>query len=70
MLGCMHGLVVPSPAMIRRAWSFKQVTEMTVIPYQAGRNVRVLPLSGLPGGHGGAYGRGVPCLGGAPPRPP
>ena len=31
---------------------------------------RVSPLFGQPGGHGGAYGGGVPRLGGAPPYPP
>ena len=30
---------------------------------------RCSPLCGQPGGHGGAYGGGVPGLGGAPPCP-
>ena len=39
-------------------------------PNWAGRNVRVSPPCGPPGGHGITYGGGVPRSGGAPPCPP
>ncbi|KAJ8717786.1 hypothetical protein PYW07_005716 [Mythimna separata] len=46
-----------------------QFAQPTAPPPAAPEDARVSPLCGPPGGHGGAHGRSVPRLGGAPPCP-